>query len=173
VPVDKINPSGYSTNRPPEKYNGFDIGLSIPLILEKEWLLKKKNIIFLQGGVNLRKSIMHYFQIYDLYMQNPYGRKVNVTHMELNINNYRKPWLNCNIGGGYGLQLKNQNLLRIGILANYSLSKPVKGIYQINIPDHPLSEGTYGVTGSYIGIVTSYTIKKGIFKTKKKKAAVN
>jgi hypothetical protein len=33
-----------------------------------------------------------------------------------------------------------------------SFTKFVNGTYQVNIPGHPLTEGTYGTTGSYTGM---------------------
>ncbi|MDQ2753078.1 MAG: hypothetical protein M3R72_08660, partial [Bacteroidota bacterium] len=76
--------------------------------------------------------------------------------LNLNTNNQNKPWFTYSLGSGYQWVLKNNNLMKIGLVANLSFTHFVKGTYQITIPGDPITQGTYHVTGSYLGIAASY-----------------
>ena len=155
APIKEINPYGYSESHSQLKINDFDFPISIPVFVEKGWQITKSKIVFIQTGVNFRCSLGSDIG-YGYSLTDTNWQRIDVFSLELNSNNYRKPWINYNIGGGYGWVLKNYNILKLGVLANISFTKFISGTYQVDIPSHPLSQGTYGVTGSNMGLTVSY-----------------
>jgi hypothetical protein len=157
APINEINPYAYPDPFPPLKNNDFDLSATIPLSLEKDWKFKKKRkLAYVRIGLNLKFSFGYDEDGFDNFLTDTSNQWINVFRLDLNSNNHNKPWLTYNIGGGYGWNLKNHNILKAGIAANLSLTKSVNGAYQINIPGHPLSDGKYGATGSFLGVSFSY-----------------
>lgn len=156
APIKEINPYDYPDPFPPIKNSEFDFGISVPLQLEKDWQLNKIKSAFVQAGVNLRYSFGYDMDSYENTFTDTNQQRINVFSTELNSNNHKKPWLSYNLGAGLGRVLKNYNTVKAGIITNVSLTKFVDGTYQVNIPGHTLTEGKYGVTGSYIALSFSY-----------------
>lgn len=156
VPIKKINPNDYNEPLPPFKDNQVDAGLALPILIEKAWHIHPYNNIYIQGGIQLHYSLGSDVDGSGVNVQDSNGNNVEVFSIDLNANNQRKPWLTYSLGSGYEWMLKNYNLFKIGIVANLSFTHFVKGNYQIDIPGDPLTQGTYHVTGSYIGIAASY-----------------
>lgn len=156
APMSEINPYGYREPYPPLKINEFDFGISIPLLVERKWQTKKYKSTYIQAGLTFRYSLGFDSDDYGNVFTDTNHQEIDVFSMELNSNNHKKLWISYNLGGGYSWILKNYNILKAGVLANISFTKFVNGTYQINIPGKPLTEGTYGVTGSYIGLSVSY-----------------
>lgn len=156
VPIKDINPNGYQEPYPPIKNKDFDLVISVPLLLEKRWEIKANKSAYVQAGINFRYSLGYEVNDYTHVFTDSNNHMVEVFILELNSNNNKKPWINYTIGGGYGWLLKNYNILKAFFVTNISFNQFVKGTYQINIPGKPLTTGTYGVTGSSIGIIISY-----------------
>lgn len=55
-------------------------------------------------------------------------------------------------GKNTGAVILNIQLMQVIDQTKKSFTKFVNGTYQVNIPGHPLTEGTYGTTGSYTGM---------------------
>ena len=125
--------------------------------------------------MSLRYAVGYDSDDYGYVLEDTNQQRIDVFSMDLNSNNYKKPWISYNLGGGYSWILKNYNTLRAGLLTNISFTQFVKGTYQVNIPGKPLTEGAYGVTGSYIGLSVSYgftgTNKRWIREYEKKKGS--
>ena len=132
------------------------------MLLEKDWKLNKTQNVFIQAGFNLRFSFGYDSDSYGYgnVFTDANQQRIDVFSMELNSNNHNKPWISYNLGCGYGWTLKNNNVFKAGIIANISFTKFVNGTYQVNIPGHPLTEGTYRISGSYIGISLSYVFMR-------------
>lgn len=156
APVKEINPYDYPDPFPPIKNNQFDFGVSFPFLLEKDWQLNKIKNAFIQTGLNLRFSFGYDIDIYENTFTDTNQQRINVFGMELNSNNQKKPWVSYNFGGGFRWMLKNYDTIKAGIVTNISFAEFVNGTYQVNIPGHATTEGTYGITGSYIAISLSY-----------------
>jgi len=155
VPVHQINPS-YPDPYPLTEISDADFCATIPFEIEKDWQLGKSKIIYGRIGLNLRYSFGYDEDFYDYYLTDTNNQNINVFSLELNSNNHNKPWFTYIIGGGYGWTLRNHNLIKLGLVANISLTKFVSGTYEVNIPGDPLTHGSYGVTGSYIGLSFNY-----------------
>jgi len=155
VPAHQINPS-YPDPFPLMKISDADFSATIPFEIEKDWQLEKAKIIYGRIGLNLKYSFGYDEDIIDNYLHDTNNQKINVFSLELNSNNHNKPWLTYTIGAGYGWTLKNHNLFKLGLVANISFTKFVSGTYEVNIPGDPLTHGSYGVTGSYIGLSFDY-----------------
>jgi hypothetical protein len=155
VPGHEINPS-YPDPFPFWTISDADFCATIPLQIEKDWQAGKSKMIFGRIGLNLKYSFGYDEDIIDNYLTDTNNQHINFFSLELNSNNHNKPWFTYTIGGGYGWTLKNHDLFKLCLVANISLTKFVSGTYEVNIPGHPLTEGSYGVTGSYIGLSFSY-----------------
>lgn len=155
APLHQINPA-YPESFPPMTMPDADFCATIPIQLEKDWQLAKSKILYGRIGLNLKYSFGYDEDIYESYARDTSNQQINVFSLNLNSNNHNKPWLTYTIGGGYGWSLKNQHVIKIGVIANISFTKFVSGTYEVNIPGHPLSEGRYSVTGSYIGLSFNY-----------------
>lgn len=155
APVKEINPIGYQ-----EPYilknNDFDVGLALPLLIEKQWTFHKLNRIYIQTGVEFHYSLGYDNESYAENLQDVNGNNIKVFSTYLNANNQNKPWITYSIGSGVRHVLYNNNVLKIGIKADVSFTHFINGIYQINVPGYPLTTGIYRVRGSYIGIIASY-----------------
>lgn len=154
LPVEKINPNlakPYILEN-----NEFDFGLALPLFLEKKWNMNYYKSIYAQGGIQLHYSFGYACDSYGEMVEDSNGNYVNVISEDLNANNSNKPWFTYTLGSGYKWVLKNNNLLKIGIVANLSFTHFIQGPYQINVPGDPITQGTYHVNGSYIAIAASY-----------------
>lgn len=154
VPVEKINPI-YKEPRPSDKFSAFDFGLVIPLLLQRQWNLSIRKAIYAQVGIQLHYSLESDIGYGDQYMDTS-GNNIDVFDLNLNTNNQNKLWFTYTLGSGYQWVLKNNNLLKIGIVLNLSFTHFVQGNYQVNIPGDPFTQGTYHVNGSYLGIAISY-----------------
>ncbi|HEV8504494.1 MAG TPA: hypothetical protein VGQ53_03810 [Chitinophagaceae bacterium] len=155
VPAHQINPI-YPDPFPLMEISDADFCATIPFEIEKDWQLEKSKIIYGRIGLNLKYSFGYDEDIVDNYLYDPNNQRINVFSLELNSNNHNKPWFTYIISGGYGWTLRNHNLMKLGLVANISLTKFVSGRYEVNIPGDPLTEGSYGVTGSYIALSFNY-----------------
>jgi len=156
VPIHQINPYSYPDPFPPMKISDVDFSATIPLQIEKDWRIEKSKIIYGRVGLNLKYSFGYDEDSYENYLTDTNNQKINVFSLELNSNNHNKPWFTFTIGGGYGWTLRNHNLIKLGLVANISLTKFVSGTYEVNVPGHPLTQGSYDVTGSYVGLSFNY-----------------
>jgi hypothetical protein len=134
----------------------YDFYLSIPLWLEKTWELKNHHQLNFLGGVNLRYLPGIDLEYITYSQQDVNGQNVIPFQMNLMMGNNKRPFLNYNIGGGYAVLLKNNNLLRCDILANISATKVINGTYIIDVTGKPESTGTYSASLSFIGLSFSY-----------------
>ena len=155
VPAHQINPI-YPDPFPLWTISDVDFCATIPFEIEKDWQLEKAKIIYGRIGLNLKYSFGYDEDIIDSYFHDTNNQRINVFSLELNSNNHNKPWFTYTIGAGYGWTLKNHNLFKLGLVANISFTKFVSGTYEVNIPGDPLTHGSYGVTGSYIGLSFDY-----------------
>jgi hypothetical protein len=160
APAHEINPFGYSDNFPALTANDVDFGISVPAILEKDWFINDSKMAYILWGLNLRYSFGFDEDSYDNYLTDTAGQRVDVFSLNLNSNNHKKPWLTGNVGGGYGWILRNNDMIKVGLVANISISKIVRGNYEINVPGHPISSGGYAVKGNYLAIAVGYVFIK-------------
>lgn len=164
VPAREINPA-YPDPYPPIKIKEYDFNIAMPLLIEKEWRRAEKEMAFLQTGLKFHYSLGFDQNSVGNYFTDTNQTEINVFSLDLNTNNNKKPWISCSLGGGYGWQLKNDNIIRAGVMADISFSNNVRGTYQVNLPGHPVSSGTYKARGSYIGLFASYQFTGGNKKT--------
>lgn len=155
VPAHQINPI-YPDPFPLMEVSDADFCATIPFDIEKDWQLEKSKIIYGRIGLNLKYSFGYDEDNIGNDLHDTNNQRINVFSLELNSNNHNKPWFTYTIGAGYGWTLRNHDLIKLGLVANISLTKFVSGTYEVNIPGEPLTHGSYGVTGSYIGLSFNY-----------------
>lgn len=156
VPAHQINPL-YPDRFPPMTISDVDFCATIPFEIEKDWQLEKSRLIYGRIGLNLKYSFGYDEEGWGNYLTDTSNQHIDVFSLDMNSDNHNKPWLTYKVSGGYGWALKNHNLIKLGLVANISFTKFVSGTYQVTIPGHPLTQGSYGVTGSYLALSFSYT----------------
>jgi len=155
-PIHQINPI-YPDPFPLMTISDADFCASIPLWIEREWRPVQAQIIFARAGLNFKYSFGYDEDVSESWVYDTSNQRINVFSLELNSNNHNKPWFTYMVGGGYGWTLKNHDLIKLGLVANISFTKFVSGTYEVNIPGHPLTQGSYKVTGTYVALSFSYT----------------
>jgi hypothetical protein len=156
APIEKISPGVYSKPHPPLKMIEYGVSVAVPALVEKVWRRGAHNAVFVQGGVNLRYSLGYDSESYGFMFQDTSGRWMEVFSLDLNSKNGNKPWLTCQLGGGYSWRLRNYNVLKAGVQANISRSKVVSGTYLVSIPGEPPTWGMYSLSESYVALSVSY-----------------
>jgi hypothetical protein len=68
------------------------------------------------------------------------------------FNNNGKPWLNFHIAGGHEWILKSKNVFQLNLKFNYSPVTPSTGTYLFTTGVQPDLGGTFGTSGSYLGL---------------------
>ncbi len=130
--------------------------IRIPFILEKNINLKGKPI-YLKTGVNLRYSGF----MTDLVMSG--GGIIDSNNQVISIfsaffsgNNNYKPWITFLAGVSKPIVLDNKNILLLSINADISPTYFFKGVYEITIPNKPVTSGTYKISGTSLGLSVQY-----------------
>lgn len=143
--------------------NGKNVGgwgfyVSVPVWMEKRWVIKNNSFWKVMAGVNIRFYPVRYnaYGVEEIYSDGN-GNQLKVLEIDALIGNNLRPWLNYNIGGGYSFLLPNNNYLQCNLVGNFSDKKIIDGTYQINVSGKPQSTGTYSANLSYIGLSFSYT----------------
>ena len=155
VPVEKINPDIYKAPYPITKFSDFDIGLSVPVFLQKEWTAGLNRRIYVLSGVQIHYSFETDIEYNDDYIDSS-GSFIDVFDLSLNTNNHQKPWFTYTLGACYEWTLKNDNFLKIGLTGDLSFFSYVKGNYSIKIPNEIITSGSYEVRGSNVCVSVSY-----------------
>lgn len=153
-----------------DSYMG-DLILSLPVLMGKRILYANTRYFFANVGARLNVSTGADFDNFSFYVENTNNSFHNAAEVSVYANNDAKPWISFPINAGHAWLLKNNNILQLAICSNISFTKYVNGIYQVTIPNKPITEGRYSSTGSYIGLAinclftsTNYRIRKAYEK---------
>jgi hypothetical protein len=150
--------SGQDTYRP-------EFIFSLPIQFEKRWAYHLGKYLFMEAGLQLNVSTGGGFGEWSFFVQDVNNNFYEVA--EVNANNDAKPWISFPLQAGHGWMLKNNNVLKLAVTANVSFTKYVNGGYRVNIPNEPVTEGTYSSTGSYIGLSLSYVFTNANYRIRK------
>lgn len=131
--------------------------VSVPVWFEKRIDTKKAGLIAVKAGLSLRYSGF----MNDLVMKG--GGIIDSNNYVINIfsayfsgNNNNKPWLTFLAGLSKLFVLDNQNILSVSLQADISATYFFKGSYSITIPDKPVTNGTYRINGTSLGLSVQY-----------------
>lgn len=158
IPVNTDHFELFEDGKPSQEYDL--VHVSVPLWIEKRWFNNTGRFLNCFAGINLRYSLTSSEEEMESFYGNSNGTNTKFHSWLLNLNNEGKPWINYNLGGGYSWILSNNNILQTNILINYSNTKFVDGTYQFTLPNEPITEGTYSIKGSFIGISCNYIFTK-------------
>lgn len=129
--------------------------LRIPLTLEGRWFSGDKKYFYLSGGSSLNFSFINEEEeTHAFYDAN--NRRTQFLHLLIPEHNNNKPWLNIHAGAGKGWMLKNKDIVQAGLAANLSITKFIKGDFDILIAGQPPVYGKYTFKGSWAGITFNY-----------------
>jgi hypothetical protein len=81
-------------------------------------------------------------------------------------NNNGNPWFNFHISGGHEWILKSKNTWQLNLKLNYSPINPATGTYVFTTGIQPDLSGTFGTSGSYIGLSIAYIFTSLLSKYK-------
>lgn len=132
-----------------------DFYLSFPVFLERRWRVEK-GFWNLQTGANIRFYPDQFSETISHMKDDNAGSWYDIILLELEVGRNHKPWIDYNLAGGYGRLLKNNNFIRLNLIANFSKTSITRGSYLIHIPGQVDSEGSYASRHSYIGLALSY-----------------
>ena len=118
---------------------------SVPAQLEYRIFRSKYGMYLLQGGLSLRYAPLNGTANGDMDI------------MEVRLEGNKKPFINLNAGFGYGLVLKNQNILKFSLNINYDPAYIAKGKFFLQTASS-YDEGTYTVKGNHIGLLVTYSM---------------
>jgi hypothetical protein len=144
-----------------------DLILSLPVFLEKRILYSNTKYVFFQAGVRLNISTGADADYFDLLVMDTNNNFYHAANVDVMANNNAKPWISLPINFGHAWLLRNNNGLQLAITSNISFTKYVNGIYQVTMPNQPLTEGSYSSTGSYIGLCMNYVFTNANYRIRK------
>ncbi len=70
--------------------------------------------------------------------------------------NNNKPWFNCHLSAGREWIANRGRMFQVLLRASYSSSNFFSGTYKFTVDNQPDVNGSYGMSGSYIGLSLSY-----------------
>jgi hypothetical protein len=128
--------------------------LKVPLEVERRWITRKGNLWNANAGISLLYAPPMDVSLSGEAMHN--GSLHEYMEIEQNNDNHGNPWLNYHLAGGYSWKLRWGHLLRVNMKLSLSFTEYGSATYRASVPDHPVAEGRYGVTGSYLGVSVGY-----------------
>ena len=149
-------PLGYDVQHGPQLTLMLDPYLSVPIWLQRNWVIKHNRRWYARAGINIRYFPDEIYESNLFSVRRDNTQSIRVLEMDLEVFQNFKPWVNYNIGGGHTWLLRNNNLLQVGLLANFSATELAAGEYFITVPGKPLSRGEYGSKMSYLGLSVNY-----------------
>ncbi len=144
-----------------------DLIFSIPVLVEKRWLYKKRKSFFTNTGIRFNTSTGADLDVFPIILSNTNNTFYDAGGVYVYANNDAKPWISFPINVGHSWLLKNNNLLQLAICSNISFTKYVDGIYEIAIPGKPLTTGLYSSKGSFVGLSMNYVFTNANYRIRK------
>jgi len=133
-----------------------DMYFYLPILFEKRWFAKNNNHWNLNAGVSIG---FYPDEIYEVWGGWSGGNPQQpVVTKDLLVTSSFKPWINYVVTGGHTWILRNNNMLRVNLQANYTSFNLAKGEYEVNVPGQPVSTGTYASRLSGAGLAVSYIL---------------
>lgn len=131
--------------------------LKIPLLIEKKLDSRKFGLMSAKAGINLRHSVFNPDLVVaggGIITSN--NQVIEIFDSDFSLNNQNKPWVTFLLGIHKWVYLKNYNTLALGLIADVSTTKFLKGNYQITVPNMPVTTGAYSMKGSSLAFSVEY-----------------
>lgn len=126
--------------------------LSLPVLLSRNFLSNKKRFYSIRGGGKINYSSFSADERTYTQIADSSGQLTNIFTADFTSRNNGKPWLTYIVAVSRGYVLKGGSKFSIEVFAELSTVKFIKGHYEITVPNQPISEGTFSVKGSCIGV---------------------
>lgn len=133
---------------------------SLSALLSYNFLFGKQSFWSMQLGAKLSYSGFSIDERVGVEIADSNRRLTKIFQGDFTSNNNKKPWISYVGGLSKTVKLKNEGLFSIGLLAELSTTKFIRGKYQITVPNKPVGEGQYSVNGSCVGISFQYLFPK-------------
>ncbi len=146
--------------------------LSIPVNLEYQIRHIKTTSFSVQSGLKLNYSLMSESYGIGYVFSKPNVEQITAFEQSTHLNNNGLPWISLQLGGSIRWRLKNSGPIRIGILADISFSKVVRGTYTVLIPGRLDTYGEFSNNLSSLNLVFGYGLH-GRIKQSAKVSVVN
>jgi hypothetical protein len=147
----------------------------IPFLLNRNFQCSERGFWNVSGGINLNYSGFNVDEGIAVYIGDSNHQQTTIFDGEFSGNHGNKPWLTFQLETARSFLLENYNLLAIAFSIEFSNTNFISGNYQITVPNKPITIGTYGVTGSALGLSLRYVFtgaNKRIVKAHLKKKAL-
>lgn len=129
--------------------------IKFPVELERNWSARSGRLWNVNAGISILFSPQKEIETEHTLIY-PNGQTQDFLIINQNNNDNGKAWLNYHVAGGYTWVLPKRNSIRANLKMNLSFTEFGTATYQFFLPNQPILEGQYGVTGSYIGLSLSY-----------------
>jgi len=140
--------------------------LSLPVQVEKRWLYRQTG--FLYAGAGVRFNVSTGFDLDGIsYFVQQGNQFYEAAGTEVYSNNDAKPWISFPVTAGHSWMLTNFNLLGVGLVADFSLTRYMDGKYWINAPAQPRTTGRFSSTGTYLGLSVRYNFTGTNYRLRK------
>lgn len=138
-----------------EDFNVYDFAyVSIPLQLEKRWSLHKPFNLFSKLGVNIKYAPSYNGNFTDMYSDPGSGITGESLSFYAQNGKNGKVWLDYSAGAGFYKLIPNDQILKLGILVNFSFTNIFNGYYNLEFAEG--GEGRYSLKGNYLGLQLTY-----------------
>lgn len=142
--------------------------LSVPVSLERRYFISTHTFFQAEWGARLNYSTGSDFDIHKVIGENENGEMITLGEINTYSNNDARPWVSGLLKAGYNKVLKNNNIARLALVSNISLTKFVNGRYSIYGADNSISEGSYSSTGSFLGLSFHYIFTSANHRIRKR-----
>jgi hypothetical protein len=130
--------------------------LSLPVTFEKRWP-NKTSFNFIQLGAALKYALIFSSDVTSLSSPSSMGL-IRLIEVREDWKENSKPIFHLHTGFGKGYFLKNNNILKLSLVASVATQSFIKADYKFTVPNQPTQEGTYATNGSFIGVSISYVL---------------
>lgn len=137
-------------------FPAFDMYLKLPVTVQRRWFYGRKRFLEASAGISIGYYPDDILESFTSSIDNGNGTYTDILDVELETTQDFTPWIDYNIGVHHAWILKHYNLIRAGIVFNYSPVHIAEGSYTVTVPGKPNSTGQYLSRLSYIGVAASY-----------------
>lgn len=134
--------------------------LSLPILLTYNFSFSKCGFYSIHAGGKINYSGLSSDETTNVQMVDYSGQFTTLFSGDFASNNNNKPWISYVGNASKTFLLRNGGLFSIDLFGELSFTKFIRGNYQILVPNKPVSDGTYSVNGSCIGISLQYLFPK-------------
>lgn len=134
--------------------------ISMPVVLSYNFSFKKNGFYSARTGIKVNYSGFSIDDGMGVTMTDSNRRQVTIFNEKIISSNNYKPWLSYLASLSKTFILKSGSLFSIDLFGELSTTSYVQTSYQITVPNQPVTQGTFNIKGSCVGISMQYFFPK-------------